>query len=763
MEKIKVGLLLMSLFTQGFQAVFAQNDRIRGTIEGRVVDSETQSPLIGANVSVASTVLGAATDMEGHFEILNAPVGSYALKIGYVGYETVFKTDVIVRSQRQTTVNVQLKMKAMETEAVSVTAGYFPASDDQPVSAIQFSSEEIRRAPGAGGDVSRILFSLPSVAKVNDQSNSLIVRGGNPIENTFFIDNIEVPNINHFPDQATSGGPIGMINVDFIDDVSFYTGGFSVAYGDKLSSVMDITFREGSRSGYEAQLDLNFAGFGGVAEGPVGKNGSWMFSARRSYLDMLVKTINIGTSVAPRYGDYQGKLVYDLYKSHRLTFLGLFGDDHNAPSREVAEENQMSHYGCQDVYSRTGGVNWRALWGGAGYSNTSISVTSQKFNEDWYETATGHHDIKNRSTEREIRLRNVNHFRISPAHQFEFGYEAKVYQSEFDNVYDSQINALGNPVPAVSIREKVSALKQGGFLTYSVTSFQRFTANIGLRADYFYYNSQSDWSPRFSFSYRLTEITTLNGSTGLYYQAMPLHLLSRHEANKSLRNAAARHWILGVEHLLTPETRLTVEAYQKKYNHFPMDPAQPDLFLLDEGYRFSEAALIDVGEARTRGVELTLQKKMASRFYGLVSFSYFRAKYKGLGGGWIDRKYDNRFIFSLQGGYKPNNSWEFSLRWIYAGGSPYTPIDSEASRLSQRMVVDASRINAIRYPDYHSLNVRFDKRFYSMSRNLIVYLSMWNVYNRKNIAEFYWNDKEQKTDVIYQWLMLPIFGIEYEF
>ncbi|MCK5033989.1 MAG: TonB-dependent receptor, partial [Calditrichia bacterium] len=217
-----------------------------GTIKGRLVDDETQSPLIGANIIVTDFALGAATDHEGNFIINSVPVGAYSLQFSYIGYQQKIKTDIIVKPGRSVFIEESLNPLTLETDAIVVKAAYFSEDEDQPVSSTNFSAEEIRRAPGSAGDVSRIIMGLPSIAKVNDQSNSLIVRGGSPIENAFYVDNIEIPNINHFPTQGSSGGPIGLINVDFIKDVNFYSGGFSTAFGDKLSSIMELTFREGN-------------------------------------------------------------------------------------------------------------------------------------------------------------------------------------------------------------------------------------------------------------------------------------------------------------------------------------------------------------------------------------------------------------------------------------------------------------------------------------------------------------------------------------
>ena len=284
-----------------------------------------------------------------------------------------------------------------------------------------------------------------------------------------------------------------------------------------------------------------------------------------------------------------------------------------------------------------------------------------------------------------------------------------------------------------------------------------------MRADYFSYNENIVVSPRFALSYQLTYKTSINGAAGIFYQNLPLLLLTQNESNKNLKNAKATHYVLGINHLLTDNTKLTLEVYQKNYKDFPMDPQQPASFIIDKNYFDNYGTLVDNGEALSQGVELMIQKKLAENFYGLVSVSYFRSRYKGGDGIWRERDFDNRVTFSIEGGYKPNNKWEFSTRWIYAGGVPYTQFDIEKSKQNHRAAYDENRINEDRYPDYHSMNIRFDRRFNFSSSNIVFYLSAWNVYNRKNIANYYWNDKEQKQDEVYQWGLLPIFGVEYEF
>jgi len=755
-----VGILIL------LSTLIAQ-ENITGNLIGRVIDAETNYPLYNVTVIIKELEMGVYANEKGQYRFYDIPVGNYSVSFQIIGYQSQMKTDVIIRSQRTTFINGELRRKSIEIEGISVGTDYFSETEEQTTSVVSFSNEEIRRAPGSAGDVSRIMMSLPSVAKVNDQSNNLIVRGGNPMENTFFIDNIEIPNINHFPHQGSSGGPIGILNVDFIEDVTFNTGGFSSIYGDKLSSVMEIEFRDGNPDDFDGQIDFSWIGFGGIFEGPLSKNSSAILAVKRSYLKYIIDAIDIGTSTAPEYGDVQGKFTYEFNPLQKLSFLAVFADDHNSPNQENAEENHMSHYGNQDLYQGTYGLNWRAVWNESTFSNTSIALTSSHFEEDFYETfkepTTGDPDIRNRTSEQKLKLRNVNFRRLSDKISLDFGIDIKYLQHDYDNYLAETTNAIGDTIPELILKDEIKAQKMGGFFSLNYDPFPKLSTTLGLRADYFSLNENMTISPRFTCKFKLNEKTSVNGSVGIFYQNLPVLLLSQNENNKELKDPYAAHYIIGVEHLISEDTRLVVEAYQKDYSYFPVDPSQPGIFVIDDNFFNYYESLQDNGQALSRGVEVILQKKLATKIYGLASATYFRSCYKDNDGIWRDRSYDNQYIVSFEGGYKPTPGLELSMRWIYAGGVPYTPIDTELSIANHRMVYDETRINEKRYPDYHSLNARLDKRFFFNNANLIIYLSVWNAYNQSNIAEYYWNDTDQTIDEVYQWTLLPILGVEYEF
>lgn len=740
-----------------------------GSVQGRITDAAGGAPLPGANVLLLSTTLGAAADADGGYRIDKVPAGTYALRVTFLGYTGSIRSDVVVRPGRITFVDVALDAASLETGEVEITAGFFQRRESEAVSQLAFSGEEIRRSPGSAGDVSRIMMVLPSVAKVNDQSNSLIVRGGSPLENVFYINRIEVPNINHFPAQGSSGGPLGMLPVDMISDVRFLAGGFPARSGDRLSSVMDITLRPGNTERVEGQLDVNFAGFGGLAEGPLpGENSSWLLSARRSYLDLLVNAVDVGSTMAPSYGDAQLHVQQQLSQQHRLSLFAQFSDDHNDPDAETAVENDMQYYGPQDIYTGTAGLGWRALWSGNAMSNTTLAFNGNVFRERFHNTGSRDPIYSNDSREQWLALRHATQWRPAQDLDIEAGVDVKILRAEYRNDFAAFPDAHGTMQPALCMHSDVEDEHVAGFASITAAVLPGLHATLGLRALHVTGNDETVATPRATLTWMPDDISTISASVGDYAQPLPLLLLAQAESNRALSLPRSTHYVLSFSRMLGESSMATVELYRKDGRRFPMDPAQPGLFLMDElSYRYgfftAHGPLRAEGRTRSEGIELTLQKKLARDVYGLASASWSRSRYTDALGREFDRVYDNRVQFNIEGGYKPNERWEFSVRWLYAGGVPYTPFDIEASRRANTEVLDASRINAERHAAYHSMNVRVDRRFHFDASSIVVYISVWNVYNRKNVAGYIWDTVRQQPKTLYQWGMLPIFGVEWEF
>lgn len=737
----------------------------RGTIKGRVSSLETRENLMGATVFIQNSNYGTGADSAGNYIIADVPAGSYNIGFRSVGYSGLIKTDVQVRPGRITTVDAQLRETTVETEGVVVSAGYFQPVDINNLGVVSFNNEEIKRSPGSMGDVSRIIMAMPSTSKVSDDNNDLVVRGGSPSENGFYVDGIPVPNINHFPSIGSTGGPIGILNVEFIDNFDFLTSGFSARYGDRLSSVTNIQFREGNKDEIDLQADLNWAGFGGALEGPLPwQKGSWLVSFKRSYLDLFSKAA--GWEMIIRYGDAQAKVTYDLSKKHKLSLLNIYADDYEKFDRKDALEQGSDSYGLINVYQNSTGLTWQAFWNSRLYSVTNLSYSIQSFNNDFNSVSNGGKYYVSDNSEGAFYAQNSNYLQINKTNKLEFGVDINSWIGKYDFTKFADTNRLGQAEPAFIVNRKLTPGRGGVFLTYSAGPFNKFSASLGIRADHYSINKTTVFSPRVSLSYDITGNIRLNANSGLFYQSIPLVLLSQKTEFQRLNNISARHIGAGIEYLPFSDTKVTLEVYDKEYDHLPLSKEDPSFSVMDGSLTGSSFGnydeLTSSGRGYTRGVELLVQKKMSNDLYGIISGSYFRSRYRDYNGIWRDRAYDNKFIFSFIGGYKPSKFWEFSLRWTYAGGCPYTPFDIGKSQQYRTGIIDESRINGERYPDYHSLNLRIDKKFYFNSQLLNIYLSVWNSYNRKNVSDYYWNVEKNSVDTIYQWTIMPIFGIEYK-
>jgi outer membrane receptor for ferrienterochelin and colicin len=753
---LAIGFILTSVFLCWGQdsGMRGDEDERQGIIKGRVLDYETQKPLSGVTVTIKDSEWKTQSDANGTYALPSIPVGFFVLSFELEEYYTDTRTDVIVRPGRVTFVNVEMFAVRTIAEEVRVTADYFPTTPDKPGSQRQFNTEELRRNAGSAGDVSRALYDVPGIAKSDEEANDLIVRGGSPVENGFYVDNIFVPNINHFPQWGASGGNISMLNMHFIERLDIYTGGFDTPYGNRLSSIIDIGYREGNREDFNGQINMSIIGFGAQAEGPLPKKkGSFMISGYRSYLDIVSKALD--SDNPSDYYDIQGKIVYDFDEANRLSLLTINGHSETVEDREKEMESGASNYGWEKLSSSTVGFNWRHVWGGKGFSDTSLSYSFMKGREEGKSLPDEESLYFFGYRDQWITLRNTNQIQLGTFHQLKFGVEAQ-HNRFFSHNFDDE-----GPV-------KLNGTYGAAFMTYLVYPFENFSVSTGFRLDYFPHSERTHLSPRLSFNWVLTNRFSINGAFGMFHQQMPLFLIKQHPENTKLKEMYARHIVLGFKYLLFPDTQATLEFYDKQYDHFPMSSLAPYYFLIDQVSGDNEmysnwGRMVDEGKAYARGVEFTIQKKLAKNLYGLVSMTYYRARYRDLMGAWRNRLYDNRFILAVSGGYKPGKNWEFSARWTWMGGKAFTPVDEEKSIEYGFPWVWVDDIMIGHLDAYKNLSFRAERRFNFNKTNLIVYVGAWNVFDHPNELFRFWDTRENQYLSEYMWGTIPFIGFEFEF
>ncbi len=762
-----------------------------GSLGGRIVGAENLQPLIGAHVIVEGTRQGAATDTAGYFQITNLEPGSYNLSIRYLGYRTVLKANVIVNPRRKTVLHVEMQQDILQGRAVEVSAGYFEKAKEAVVSTRTMDFEEVRSAPGAATDIQRVMQALPAVVSGTDQNNEIIIRGGIPGENLFLMDNIEIPNPNHFGDQGTGGGPINLLNTYMVRKVDFYAGAFAAKYGDKASSVMDIALRDGDRERFRGEGYMGMAGAGLLLEGPLAaRKGSFIFSGRKSFIDLLIGAV--GLTAVPRYHSLQGKLSFDLNPQNALFLNALYGAD-KITTDEVGEDEDLTSEYTGNQYAL--GATLRTLWSKRMFSHTTLSSVRSHWDSDLYRTKTRATVFFNRSQEAEHTFKTDFVCQLNDQVDLSWGASYKRIRFHHDVFADPDTIFYYRPgsTKPDSIfqtylefidRTAASSFKTAGYAQLSGDLFRKVRLTGGLRYDYFAYNDFQSWSPRLGASYFFSHNTTLNFAFGYHYQAPSYIELTLNPDNRGLRNKFTRQYVAGVERLLRDDIKLTIEAFYKSYHDVPVLRGfiTPDPFDPHEGKLVNEAG----GEAK--GVELFFQKKLTAGFSSILSYSYSASRAKDVRyGTFYDWDFDYRHVFTFIGGYKANlknrawyknlkeqwwhpfTAWilpfgdevEFSLKYRYLGGRPYTP-PIYHPELRTWIVEEQQALNARRYPAYHRLDFRMDRRFIFKNWNMVVFLDMYNLLNRPNIWEYQYNDDGTIEDLL-QFEIFPVGGVSFEF
>ena len=757
--------LLLLLLLIAPAVVFSQKS-YDGIILGTIIDAETQSPVEDAVIEILNTGNKTTTDSTGNFFFQNLKYDSYQIKISGTGYDPLIKSDLIVYASKPLELIIKLNSKGIITDQIDVEANYFQKSSDVNISSLNLDFEEIRRAPGATEDISRMIQTIPGVSIGNDQRNDIIVRGGSPAENLILIDGIEIPNINHFGTDGSTSGAIGFINVKFIQETGILTGGFPSTFGDKLSSVIDINFREGSKKKFYSDINLSIAGFGGIFEGPLSEKGSYLFSVRRSYLELIKNSIRL-TSV-PNYWDFNLKADYEISPKDKITLIGLLGLDKIDFSEESAENNPYGN-SQDDQKTFAAGINYKKLFK-KGFIQT---VLSDSYTDNYIVQIDGQSALikfENKANNNEIILKSDLNYQLSSNLSLNTGVGGKYAGIKNYLFLKGDTNAAGFVFDTINADSKFNAVKLFGHANLTSKFLKdRLVVNTGVRLDYFdYIRLKTYFSPRIGASYKITPVTSLNAAAGIYYQSPEYIWLSSHPDNKNLNSIRSDHYILGLDHFFSGDLKATVELFYKNYKDYPVWKDIPTYILIDGGTEFGPNIVgeaVSAGTGYVKGIDVSLQKKLSSQkgLYGIINYSYINTGFTALTGGEKPGAFDPGHQFTLIAGYQFSSGWLAGLKFKYSGGRPYTPLDYDASKRVNREVYATDDFNSARYPYYMRIDMRVDKKFDFSKASLVCYIELQNLFDRENIYSYYWNEDNKKPGTIYQWAFFPVGGISIQF
>ena len=716
--------------------------QVKTTIRGNVVN-EKGAPIFAASIYLNNSQ-GTFSEEDGTFHISNIVPGSYNLTASFVGYDSQTKFNIIIKSKGNRSFNFILIESSESLEEVVVSnKNKISRPKETPLSTQSLSAVEIATYPGGNNDVVQVAQSLPGVSpSVGGFRNDLIIRGGAPNETVYYLDGVEVPNINHFATQGSAGGPVGLLNVSFINDVTLSTSAFGSQYDNPLSGVLQFKQRDGNKERFNTNIRVSATDAAFTFEGPLFKstkevsNTSFLLSIRRSYLQALFKLI--GLPIRPDYWDYQYKLSHQIDEYNNLYFIGLGSlDDFSVEAPEdYDEEAQAVLEQAPFIKQKTNsiGVTWRKRFkDGTGYMETTLSNNRLENIFTNYldpENETGI-IFRNDAVESETKLRYqitkfINDWKITGG---------------FNLQHSFYTNNTINNTDAIFYSTEIDFMKYGVFANATRSFFNdKLDVSMGFRMDDDSFTTASDlssnFSPRLSLSYEFLEDWRISATAGRYYKITPYTILGFRDENGILTNeesdyTQSDHYVIGIQHYLNPAANISLEGFYKQYSDYPVSVLD-QVSLANKGADFEVLGNEDVetiGKGRSYGLEFQYQQKLLNNFYSIFSYTYFFSEFTGFDTAtYTPSVWDSRHLISFVGGYKLKKNWEISSRYRFAGQTPYVPTNLEATLISYpEIILDYTRLGEEKLETFSQLDIRIDKKWNYSQLSLNIFIEVQNI------------------------------------
>jgi outer membrane receptor for ferrienterochelin and colicin len=758
---MKRNLVIITLTFLSF-SLFAQ----KGTIKGKVFNAKTNEPIEFANIVIQGTTIGSTSDLDGNYIFTGVDPGFMRLVVSYIGFETTTSAEIQVQGNQTTFVDIAVPEAAFAIQEVVVRQNLNLKRIESPISVLSIGVQEIEKSAGANRDVSKVVQALPGVGATDPNRNDLIVRGGGPSENVFYLDGVEIPVINHFATQGSSGGAIGVINPDFVREINFYTGAFPANRTNALSSVMEIRQKDGSKDRVHTKLSIGASDAALTVDGPIGKKSTFIVSARQSYLQFLFQAI--GLPFLPTYNDFQVKYKYEIDKKNELTFIGIGAIDDlvlNTELQETGTESQkylLSYLPIYKQWNYTNGLVYKHF--GDGFIDQWVLSRNMLRNRNYKFLNNDENNAKTSdylSDEAENKLRFERDYpylsvklKVGGGLRYSH-YTNDTYRLIFKNTvdtlrYNTELNLWGYQAFAQASDEFFDDRLKLSFGISTVGN--NFNKNMS--------NPLNQISPRLSASYMINDKWDLNANFGRYaaqpaYTTMGFRNTAGDYVNKNenLKYVISNQAIMGFEFRPVDKMRLTVEGFYKQYEQYPLSVLD-GLSIASKGADYGQIGdeeIVSTGKGRAYGVEFLFKIMELNNINLTTTYTYFRSEFTNDAEKYLPSSWDTRHLLNLIGSYKLPKNWNVAARWRYVGGAPYTPINNNISSqisawdITNQPYLDFSQYNSRRLKDSHQLDIRIDKEFYFKKWVLNLYTDIQNAYVFKTQGVPIWTNKDKVT------------------
>jgi hypothetical protein len=745
----KLLIILILIISLPF-SIFSQ----QGSIKGRIFDETNNEPIPFANIIVFGTTIGSSSDLDGNYIFTGLKPGFVKIAVSAVGYEVKVTEDFQVTNAKTFFIDIPMKPKEFELQEVVIKASPFSRIEESPLSLRTLQISEIEKNPGGNRDISRVIQILPGVSSTPAFRNDVIVRGGGGNENVFYLDGIEIPNLNHFSTQGSSGGPVGIINADFIREVEFYSGAFPADRGKSLSSILDMKLLDGNQEKLVVRGSLGATDLALTLNGPVSKKSTFLASYRRSYLQFLFDVL--GLPFLPTYDDFLAKYKFDFDQKNQFSIIGLGSIDKfklntGIENPDASQSYILGYLPVNEQWSYTIGATYKHFWEN-GFTDVVLSRNmlnnrSYKYqNNDETDPLNKIYDYNSTEAENKLRVEHTSR-RATFKYTYGGGLEFANYSNKtFQKVYQDGKN------DTINYDSELNLFLWNAFGQVSKNFFDdRMILSFGLRMDANNYTSYMtnllhQVSPRLSASYGITESFFLNFNTGRYYQRAPYTSFGFRDNNgvlvnkvNDIRYLSADHVVFGFEYLPKKDAKISLEGFYKYYRNYPFS-VQDSINIASKsaGYgTFGDEEIISISNGRAYGFEVLAQDKSFFGFNVILSYTFVISKFTDKYNEFVPSAWDNRNILNLTVLRSFKKNWDIGAKWRFVGGAPYTPADLELSSIVPawdvrgREYPDYNQFNALRLKAFHQLDIRVDKTYYFKKWSLNLYVDLQNVYNFK--------------------------------
>lgn len=737
-----------------FLLSFSVSQAQQGSLQGQVYDSNNNQDVPFAKVIIAGTTIGTITNENGQFKFSGLQPGFIRVEVSLIGYRNTLSSEVEISNAKTAHLEIAIEKNNTQLEEITVAASRFRTTEESPLSLKTIGLSEIESSPGANRDISKVIQSFAGVQSTPAFRNDIIIRGGGPSESRFYLDGVEVPNINHFATQGASGGPVGIINADLLREVEYYSGAFPADRGNALSGVFEFSLVDGNSDRFRGQASVGASEVSGTADGPIGNKTTYIVSARRSYLQLLFGLLDM--PFLPTFNDLQFKIKTRIDPKNEISLIGLGAYDISKLNTDLKNPDEQQQYILVQLpdtrqWSYTIGAVYKR-YNENGYqtfviSRNQLSNEAEKYlDNDKSSEANKTLDYQSQEAENKLRYENTIH---SGGSKIVFGgnidfvhYTNSTRQTRYYEDGSLQVN----------YDTKLNFIKWGLFGQASQLLFDdRLTLSLGIRMDANSYstnmNSPFDqFSPRFSASWKLRPDWSINLNTGRYYQLPPYTALGYQKngtyINKQngLKYIRANHYIVGISFQPQPNLFLSMEGFLKDYAHYPFS-VNDSISLANLGADYGvigNEEVSSVSNGRAYGVELQARYSTPGKFNFNLSYTFVRSEFEDKNGRMIPSSWDSRHVLVITTTKKMKCNWQVGARWRFVGGLPYTPWDMDRSSLIEAWNANngpyhnTNLWNTKRFKAFHQLDLRIDKAYYWKKMTAKFYLDFQNFYNFKN-------------------------------